>query len=632
MTHDYKGINVGNLTKDMPHLVNYPKDAYKSVFDGINTKIVDFMWERTTGYDSEVAIEYFGVPITYGELKQEKILEYAKALSKFGISKGDYITLCLPNIPETVYLKYAANMIGAASLMLDPRINSEQIARMVNKSKSVLLFCHNEICKPKIEPIKERLMVEKITNISPTHSLPASLLEQTLETSPVRLKFLLKDYLIRLQEIKDSGRYYQLDKFLELSHQHTGNYISTYEENHPATALCTSGTTADNLKACVFSNENYNAMVNNLKYISACLPPGKRFLGVVPYFSAYGSFCGFHNSFSNIWLVVLVPKINPNKFIQSVIKHKANVGIGVPAYWEQLTKPSMRVYNFFRPNFCRHIDLPITGGDETTVKKLIDINSSLKKYGSEAKIVEGYGETEFGGSVSVMSNAPEKYNLNSVGILLPGFYGRIVHPETGEEIGLNERGELELGGPTMTLGYLGEEEKTKEILTYDKYGRPLYKTGDIMSINEKGELFYYGRLKRVMMRPDGHTVANFPIERRLKSHFAVDDCVVVGIKIREDANGTIPTAFIKLKSGVKGTSELARQLDDYCLEDIGERERALVITYIKEIPYTKSDKIDFRDLERRRFDDMDIHIMDSIFFDRPSLVRKLAQSTIKKIS
>ena len=64
------------------------------------------------------------------------ILEYAKALRAIGIEKGDFISICLPNIPEIIYLKYAANVVGAVSNLIDPRTNPEGIKDRVNFSNS----------------------------------------------------------------------------------------------------------------------------------------------------------------------------------------------------------------------------------------------------------------------------------------------------------------------------------------------------------------------------------------------------------------------------------------------------------------------------------------------------------------
>ena len=36
-------------SKDFPHLINYPENAREDVYDGIDKKMVDFMFEKTKG-------------------------------------------------------------------------------------------------------------------------------------------------------------------------------------------------------------------------------------------------------------------------------------------------------------------------------------------------------------------------------------------------------------------------------------------------------------------------------------------------------------------------------------------------------------------------------------------------------
>ncbi|MCM1371359.1 MAG: acyl--CoA ligase [Clostridium sp.] len=612
MINDLKRKSLDNLTlpsNDSPHLVNYSDDARKEVYEGIYKKMVDFMFERTDKFDNEIAIEYFGIKITYEEMKNE-IIKYAKALNKFGIQKGDFISICLPNIPEVIYLKYAVNIVGGVSNMIDPRTNPDGIKERVNFSNSKLLFVVQDICKDKIENIKYKLQVEKIISISPSHALPKNILDQTIESLPANMLYSLKNHLQKAMEKEDKyGMYEQLDHFLKLSELQTGNYSTIYEENQPVTALYTSGTTADSMKAGLFSNENYNAMVKNMSYGSKYIVPNKRFLGAIPFFSAYGSFCGFHHSFANAWDVVMIPKFKPQDYAKLILKTKSNAALGVPKFWDQLANIKIN------KDMCQNIEIPVTGGDWISSKSIENINIALQKGGSKVLLKIGYGATEFGGVVSTTSDEKLKYNSESVGIALPANDVIIIDPLTGEELGYNQPGELCVSGPTMMLGYLNNDRAT-EAITIIKNGKKYYRTGDKMEINEFGDLIYHDRYKRVMMRPDGHTVACSPIEDTIISHPLVENCAVVGIKINEDANGTVPTAFVQLKNIKQNLNIIAKMIDDYCLERLGERERALVITFVDKIPYTMNGKIDFTTLSSNKFEDMDIYIMDNIFFEK----------------
>ncbi len=596
---------------DNPHLVNYPQNARKQIYSGIKMRMYDFMYDRISNNQDLIAMEYFGTKITYRAML-EQIKKYAQVLSKFGIQKGDFISICLPNIPEVVYLKYAINRVGAVFNMIDPRTNPNGILERTNLSKSKLLFTVIDICKDKIDLIKNNLNVENIIIISPAYSLSKKLIEQTNKTLPINVLYSLKEFL--LQQTKTFNRdsiYKNIDDFLSQYANDTNNFDALYEENMPVAALYTSGTTADSIDAGVFSNENYNSMVKNMSYGSDYIKPGKRFLGAIPFFSAYGSFCGFHHSFSNAWNVIMVPRFKPIDYAKLIINTKSNAALGVPKFWEQFIS-----INNQKKDILEQLEIPVTGGDWISIASIEKINRKFFDYGCKTNLKIGYGATEFGGVVSTTLDDENKYNEYSVGTLLPGNKAMIINPETNEELGYNVEGELCISGPTMMLEYLNNKSKTEQITIY-KNGEKYYKTGDKMMINEYGDLMFCDRYKRVMMRPDGHTVACAPIENIISSHQLVKGCAVVGIKLEDGSSGTIPTAFVVLHNPKLQTRAFANELDNYCLDKIGERERALAINFVDKIPYTLNGKIDFRNLAKQSFSEMtNLYIMDYTFFEK----------------
>ena len=76
--------------------------------------------------------------VTYREMF-EKIDTVAAAFQSMGIKEGDYVTFCMPTLPETIYSFYALNKIGAVANFVDLRTNKENIRNHVNKTDSKLL-------------------------------------------------------------------------------------------------------------------------------------------------------------------------------------------------------------------------------------------------------------------------------------------------------------------------------------------------------------------------------------------------------------------------------------------------------------------------------------------------------------
>ena len=111
-------------------------------------------------------------------------------------------------------------------------------------------------------------------------------------------------------------------------------------------------------------------------------------------------------------------------------------------------------------------------------------------------VMEGYGLTETS-PVGALNIPDPGSDLNtgtragSVGRLIPGMTARIVDPETNQFKSLFETGMLHLRGPNVFRGYLGDEEKTRQVLR-DGW----FVTGDLARFDEDGFLFIEGRLSR----------------------------------------------------------------------------------------------------------------------------------------
>ena len=96
-----------------------PKDI--EYFDG---GLYDVVYESSCKWPHNIALEYFDTQITYKELIK-KINKVAAALKTIGAEKGDRISICMPNTPESIYMLYAVNEIGAVANMIHP-LSSEK--------------------------------------------------------------------------------------------------------------------------------------------------------------------------------------------------------------------------------------------------------------------------------------------------------------------------------------------------------------------------------------------------------------------------------------------------------------------------------------------------------------------------
>jgi acyl-[acyl-carrier-protein]-phospholipid O-acyltransferase/long-chain-fatty-acid--[acyl-carrier-protein] ligase len=139
--------------------------------------------------------------------------------------------------------------------------------------------------------------------------------------------------------------------------------------------------------------------------------------------------------------------------------------------------------------------------------------------------VEGYGTTELSPLVSVNippSRAPRNGdNLGlkegSVGRPVPGVSAKVIHAETGEDLGVDQPGLLLIKGPNVMQGYLNQPELTAEVIR-DGW----YVTGDVAFIDAEGFIHITGRKSR-FSKIGGEMVPHIRIEEALQQILSPDE-------------------------------------------------------------------------------------------------------------
>jgi long-chain acyl-CoA synthetase len=125
-------------------------------------------------------------------------------------------------------------------------------------------------------------------------------------------------------------------------------------------------------------------------------------------------------------------------------------------------------------------------------------------------ILEGYGLTETTAAVTL--NLPQAQRIGSVGRPLPGCAIRIA----GD-------GEVLVKGANISGGYWRNEQATGEAI--DEHG--WLHTGDLGDLHD-GYLTITGRKKDIIVTATGKTIAPAFYEDRLRAHWLIDQCVLVG--------------------------------------------------------------------------------------------------------
>ena len=565
----------GYPSVDKPWLKYYSEEA-------INTKlpectIYEYIYEKNKASLDKLALRYFNKSFTYSHMF-DYIDKAAKGFSAIGVQKGELVSLCMLTMPETIYSIYSLNKLGAVCNLIEPRTNAELIKARINDSNSKILVVV-DVFLPKILQIVDQTKLEKIIVVPISESMPLA----------TKIGFKITKGR-KIPHIPNDAKYTYWAQFL-LNGADSNPVVAKYEKNHPAAIIYTGGTTGVP-KGALLSNDCFTAMAIQAYYDAPTLFTEKRFLEIMPPFIAYGLIFGHFIPFCAGLENCLIPVFEPKKFAKLVLKNKPNHVVGVPAFFESLANSDL-----LKGKKIDYLKSCITGGDKLLVSTEKHINEIYKAHGCTNPIMKGYGMTELGSAATF--TATNECNIEgSVGIPTHYTTVKVINPDTGEELKYNEHGELCMTGPTMMLRYYNNEKETNNVMKRHADGQMWVHTGDVGYITEDGVIFIVDRIKRMIIRPDGHNVWPSVIENVITKHSAVLDCAVVGLANTENENGKIPTAFIVVKDDVVANDELISDIDTFCKNQLPERDVAMAYRFCDKLPLTLVGKVDYRALER----------------------------------
>ena len=195
-------------------------------------------------------------------------------------------------------------------------------------------------------------------------------------------------------------------------------------------------------------------------------------------------------------------------------------------------------------------------------------------------ILDGIGSTEM--LHIFLSNRAGDIRYGSSGRPVPGYDARILG-EDGDEVGVDEVGELVVRGPSAAEGYWNQRAKSRRTFV----GEWTY-TGDKYVRDADGYYYCRGRTDD-MFKVSGIWVSPFEVEAALLSHEAVLEAAIIG---KEDEDGLLkPKAFIVLKQGYAADAQLTEALQAHVKDTAGPWKYPRWIEVRTELPKTATGKI-----------------------------------------
>ena len=422
----------------------------------------------------------------------------AKGLYALGIRKGDKVGILMGNRPEWIVADLAITLLGGVMVGLNTWATAAELEYLLGHSDTKLLITVDRFLKhdylailDALAPHRDRLpRLERIVCLG-------------TELRPDHLRF--EDLAARGAAVPDAT--------IDAAERAVGRDDVAY-------LLYTSGSTS---RPKGVQLQHY-ALIENMWGIGErmALTGADRLWLAVSMFWGFACENALFAILSHGGTVVLQEHFDAGEALALIARERCSVLYGTPNMVQALDE---------HPDRARH-DLSSLRRGGT----LGSPDQMRRAIGLVPEICQVYGLTETYGNCSV-TNAedPIERRMHTMGRPLPGVEIRIVDPETGAVLPIDEVGEIRVKG-YVTCGYYKDDERTAA--SFDRDG--FFMTGDLGLIDADGAVRFRGRIKE-MVKTGGINVAPIEVEEVLMGHPGVRLAFVVGVPdpVRDEVLGAV---------------------------------------------------------------------------------------------
>jgi len=536
---------------DKPWLKSYKLGPYplkKTLEPYPQVPVYKFLDDSAAAYPGQTAVEYLGRKINYGQLKQY-VDSLSNALASLGVRKGDRVASVLPNCPQCIIADFAISKAGAALVPCSTLHKVHDLQYEIGESGAETVVCSDEALNF-IDSIRDKT---KLKNVIVTSPMDYAAAEPELKPVPGVLQF----------------------KDLIAQHEPKAPQVDINPVEDLAYLSFTGGATGVP-KGVMITHYNRVCNIRQALWLLEPLWPGVRGKAateiVIPLFHAYGHL-GMQISIALGLRILLVsdPR-DTEQAIRLIKENRPMLVYVVPTHLMRIAEQKIgRLPIMFMSGAA-----PLPQGIFEAIKKDIMMPVS-----------EGYGLTECGplthanlSTFSKITGFVAKETLG-IGLPVPDTKVQIVDPETGEELGAGERGEIIIHGPQTMKGYWPTPGSGLD--------NGWLHTGDIGKMDENGYFVLEDRIKD-MANISGYKVYTTEVDEVLFGYPGVAMAAAVGIPDPERSGSERIKAFIKPKEEYKGKLN-ADDIIAYCKERLPAIAVPRYVEFRDELPLTVTEKI-----------------------------------------
>jgi acetyl-CoA synthetase len=514
---------------------------------------------------------------SYHALNRE-VCMFANILRSMGVKKGDRVTIYMGRIPELPIAMLACAKIGAVHSVVYGGFSVEALHGRIEDSQSnVVITCDGSWMNGKIVELKK--MVDEALKRSPT-------IEHVVVVKRTG------------QEVAmEAGRDYWLHELLQLPIARGlsgGNRCETeqMDAEDPLFLLYTSGTTGKP-KAILHTHGGYMVGVaTTLKWVFDLKEEDRWWCTADPgwitghSYIVYGPLLVGATSF----MYEGAPTFPyPNRWWSMIEKYGINVFYTAPTAIRGLMR-----FGEAWPNRHDLSGLRLLGsvGEPINPEAWRWYHRVIGK--ERCPIMDTWWQTETG--MFMITPLPTMdLDPGSATLPFPGVEVDILD-DHGKPVGIGEEGYLVIKRPWPAMLRTIYGDPDRYVQQYWKRYPGFYFTGDSARRDENGYIWVIGRVDDVI-KVSGYRLGTAEVESALVSHPSVAEAAVIGIA--HEVKGQAIHAYVILKAGQTPSDELNQALVQHVGHEMGPIARPEKITFVTQLPKTRSGKIMRRVLKAR---------------------------------
>lgn len=449
-------------------------------------------------------------PVSSQQLYRD-VAGVARALSQWGLIKGDRLAILSENRLEWAVADFASLLLGVVVVPIYSTLTAQQTAYILRDSGTRVVVVSTEKQLEKVLSIRDQTAVEKVVLMDPVETADAVPMQRLMHKGP-------------------AGRDAELDA---RAHAIAADDL--------ASIIYTSGTTGASKGVQLTHGNLTSNVLNSLNGFD--LHPGQVSVSFLPLSHVTArhadiallhrgvtlAYCPFIEQLPQVLLEVLptvfiaVPRVYEKIYGQVEQKAKGfakrtiyrwalSVGrahspkilagkVPTSLAWKLAHK---LVYSQVRARMGGRVEIFVSGGAPLG-KELAAWYASIG-----IRIHEGYGLTETSPVIAI--NTPRAHKMGTVG-----------RPLSNVEVQIAHDLEILVRGPSIFRAYWNRPEETR-----DAFVDGWFKTGDIGNLDEDGFLSVTDRKKDLLKTSGGKFIAPQPVENSLKLNALIGTAVVLG--------------------------------------------------------------------------------------------------------